>query len=176
MPESGPSSGLQAAREAFYRGDIAREIAAFYASQGGLLTYDDLASFHAQIEAPVRVSFHEYDIYTCGPWCQGPALAQVLSLLAGYDLQALGHNSPAYVHLLTEALKLTFADRERYYGDPEFVDVPMQALLSEAYAAERRQLIQLDKAQSGMPPPACQGAATVPRFPGAACIPCRNQP
>ena len=120
----GRAAGLQAARDVFYRGDIAREIAAFYASQGGLLTYDDLASFHAQIEAPVRVSFHEYDIYTCGPWCQGPVLAQVLALLAGYDLQALGHNSPAYVHLLTEALKLTFADRERYYGDPEFVDVP----------------------------------------------------
>ena len=66
-------------RDAFYRGDIAREIAAFYAL-GGLLTYDDLASFHAQIEAPRRVNFHEYDIYTCGPWCQGPALAQVLSL------------------------------------------------------------------------------------------------
>jgi gamma-glutamyltranspeptidase / glutathione hydrolase len=110
----GREAGLQAARDVFYRGDMAREIAAFYASQGGLLTYDDLASFHVQIEAPVRVSFHEYDIYTCGPWCQGPALAQVLSLLAGYDLQALGHNSPAYVHLLTEALKLTFADRERY--------------------------------------------------------------
>jgi gamma-glutamyltranspeptidase / glutathione hydrolase len=116
----------------------------------------------------VRVSFHEYDIYTCGPWCQGPALAQVLSLLAGYDLQALGHNSPAYVHLLTEALKLTFADRERYYGDPEFVDVPMQALLSEAYATERRQLIQPDKAQPGMPP------AGVPGRGNGAAVPWRG--
>src|SRR5262249_62351814 len=67
----GRKAGLQAAREAFYRGDIAREIATFYASQGGLLTYNDLASFRAQLEVPVRVSFHEYDIYTCGPWCQG---------------------------------------------------------------------------------------------------------
>jgi gamma-glutamyltranspeptidase/glutathione hydrolase len=164
----GREAGLQAARDVFYRGDMAREIAAFYASQGGLLTYDDLASFHVQIEAPVRISFHEYDIYTCGPWCQGPALAQVLSLLAGYDLQALGHNSPAYVHLLTEALKLTFADRERYYGDPEFVDVPMQALLSEEYAAERRQLIQLDKAQPGMPP------AGVPGRGNGAAVPWRG--
>jgi len=164
----GREAGLQAARDAFYRGDMAREIAAFYQSQGGLLTYDDLASFRAQIEAPVRVSFHEYDIYTCGPWCQGPVLAQVLSLLAEYDLQALGHNSPAYVHVLTEALKLTFADRERYYGDPEFVDVPMQALLSQEYAAERRQLIQLDKAQTGMPP------AGVPGRGNGAAVPWRG--
>ncbi|MEE8291979.1 MAG: gamma-glutamyltransferase family protein [Candidatus Tectomicrobia bacterium] len=159
----GRSAALQAARDAFYRGDIAREIDAFYQSQGGLLTYEDLAAFHVQIEEPVRLSFRQYDIYTCGPWCQGPVLAQVLSLLEGYDLEALGHNSPAYVHLLTEALKLVFADRERYYGDPEFVDVPMPAMLSQEYAAARRQLISSDKAQAGMPPAgepwACNGAA-----------------
>ncbi len=159
----GRSAALQAARDAFYRGDIAREIDAFYQSQGGLLTYEDLAAFHVQIEEPVRLSFRQYDIYTCGPWCQGPVLAQVLSLLEGYDLEALGHNSPAYVHLLTEALKLVFADRERYYGDPEFVDVPMPAMLSQEYAAVRRQLISSDKAQAGMPPAgepwACNGAA-----------------
>jgi gamma-glutamyltranspeptidase/glutathione hydrolase len=148
----GRKAGLQAAREAFYRGDIAREIAAFYASQGGLLTYEDLASFRVQLEGPVRASFREYDIYTCGPWCQGPALAQVVTLLEGYDLEALGHNSTAYVHLLTEALKLVFADRERYYGDPEFVEVPMQAMLSQEYAAARRQLISPEKANPGMPP------------------------
>ena len=97
-------------------------------------------------------SFHEYDIYTCGPWCQGPVLAQAVALLEGYDLKALGHNSTAYVHLLTEALKLIFADRERYYGDPEFVDVPMQGLLSQEYVEARRRLIQPDKAHPGMPP------------------------
>ena len=160
----GRSAALQAARDAFYRGDIAREIDAFYQSQGGLLTYEDLAAFHVQIEEPVRLSFRQYDIYTCGPWCQGPVLAQVLSLLEGYDLEALGHNSPAYVHLLTEALKLVFADRERYYGDPEFVDVPMPAMLSQEYAAARRQLISSDKAQAGMPPAgepwACNGIMT----------------
>jgi gamma-glutamyltranspeptidase/glutathione hydrolase len=148
----GRKAGFQAARDAFYRGDIAREIAAFYQAEGGLLTYEDLAAFRVQIEEPVRASFHAYDIYTCGPWCQGPALAQVLTLLAGYDLKALGHNSPAYVHLLTEALKLVYADRERYYGDPEFVDVPMLAMLSREYAAARRQLLQSDKAAPGMPP------------------------
>jgi gamma-glutamyltranspeptidase/glutathione hydrolase len=150
--QQGRRAALQAARDAFYCGDIAHEIAAFYQAQGGLLTYDDLAAFRVQTEEPVRASFREYDIYTCGPWCQGPVLAQVLTLLEGYDLQALGHNSPAYVHLLTEALKLAFADRERYYGDPEFVEVPMQALLSPQYAAARRQLLHLDHAHAGMPP------------------------
>ncbi len=149
---AGRRAGLEAARDRFYRGDIAREIADFYAAEGGLLTYDDLAAFRAQIEEPVRVRFREYEIYTCGPWCQGPVLAQALALLEGQDLAALGHNSAAYVHHLTEALKLAFADRERYYGDPEFVDVPMRALLSAEYADARRRLIDPDRAHAGMPP------------------------
>src|SRR5262245_1091531 len=148
----GRRAGLEAARDRFYREDIAREIAAFYAAEGGLLTYDDLAGFRAQLEEPVRARFREYEIFTCGPWCQGPALAQALTLLEHDDLRALGHNSPAYVHLLTEALKLTFADRERYYGDPEFVDVPMPALLSRGYADARRRLIDMERAHPGMPP------------------------
>ncbi|HUG36709.1 MAG TPA: gamma-glutamyltransferase family protein [Candidatus Limnocylindrales bacterium] len=148
----GREAGLRAARDLFYRGDIAQEIGAFYRAEGGLLTYDDLAAFRVQVEAPVRARFHEYEMFTCGPWCQGPALAQVLTLLEGDDLRALGHNSPAYVHLLTEALKLVYADRERYYGDPEFVDVPMQALLSAEYAGARRRLIDPDAAYPGMPP------------------------
>ena len=149
---AGREAGLRAARDFFYRGDLAREIAAFYASEGGLLTYDDLAGFHAQVEEPVRARFREYEVFTCGPWCQGPVLAQVLALIEPYDLAALGHNSPAYVHLLTEALKLVFADRERYYGDPEFVDVPMAALVSAEYAAARRALIDPKRAHAGMPP------------------------
>ena len=99
---------------------------------------------------------------SCGPWCQGPVLLQALSLLEGYDLQALGHNTPAYVHVVTEALKLCFADRERYFGDPRFVDVPMDTLLSPAYAAERRRLIREDRAWPEMPP-----AGAVPGFDGA---------
>jgi len=149
----GRDAGLDAARDLFYRGDIAREIAAFYAAEGGLLTYDDLAAFRVQVEEPVRARFREYEIYTCGPWCQGPVLAQALTLLEPYDLQALGHNTEAYVHVITEALKLVFADRERYYGDPEYVDVPMAGLLSESYADERRRLIQMDRAHPGMPAP-----------------------
>jgi gamma-glutamyltranspeptidase/glutathione hydrolase len=148
----GRAAGLRAARDAFYRGDIAREIAEFYRKEGGLLTWEDLADFRVKIEEPVRARFREYEIYTCGPWCQGPALAQVLTLHGGDDLRALGHNSPAYVHLLVEALKLVFADRERYYGDPEFVDVPMDAMLSPGYAGARRRLIDPDRAHPGMPP------------------------
>jgi gamma-glutamyltranspeptidase / glutathione hydrolase len=148
----GRRAGLQAARDLFYRGEIAREIAAFYQAQGGLLSYDDLAGFRVQIEEPVHASFREYDVYTCGPWCQGPVLAQALTLLESYDLRSLGHNSPAYVHLLTEALKLVFADRERYYGDPEFVEVPLPAMLSREYAEARRRLIDPDRAHAGMPP------------------------
>ncbi len=147
----GREAALQAGRDLFYRGEIAREIAAFYESQGGLLTYDDLAAFEVQIEAPVKVSYGEYEIYTCGPWCQGPVMAQAIALLEGYDLAAMGHNSPAYIHVLTEAFKLAFADRERYYGDPEFVDVPIKGMLSPAYNEARRQLISSDKAIPGMP-------------------------
>ena len=158
----GRQAGLQAAREAFYRGDIAKEIAAFYQSQGGLLTVEDLADFRVQIEEPVRLRFHDYDIYTCGPWCQGPVLAQAAALLEAYDLAALGHNSPAYVHLLTEAFKLVFADRERYYGDPEFVDVPMQGLLAADYATERQGLIRPDRAIPGMPPAGTPDGAGTP--------------
>jgi gamma-glutamyltranspeptidase/glutathione hydrolase len=164
----GRGAGLRAARDLFYRGEIAREIASFYKSEGGLLTYDDLAAFRAQVEEPVRARFHEYDIYTCGPWCQGPVLAQAVSLLEAYDLAALGHNSPEYVHLVTEALKLVFADRERYYGDPEFVDVPMAGLLSPEYAAARRQLIDPGRAHAGMPP------AGDPRRHGGAAEPWRG--
>jgi len=147
----GREAGLRAARDRFYRGDIAREIADFYRSSGGLLSYEDLAAFRVQTEEPVRARFGEYEIFTCGPWCQGPVLAQVLTLLEGKNLKALGHNSPGYVHLLTEALKLVFADRERYYGDPEFVDVPMRALLSPEYAEGQRRRIDPNKAHAGMP-------------------------
>ena len=148
----GRAAGLAAARDLFYRGDLAREIAAFYQAEGGLLAYEDLAAFRVQLEEPVSARFHEWEVFTCGPWCQGPVLAQALTLLEGDDLRALGHNSPAYVHLITEALKLAFADRERYYGDPEFVDVPMQGLLAPEYAAARRRRIDPRRAHQGMPP------------------------
>jgi gamma-glutamyltranspeptidase / glutathione hydrolase len=149
----GRVAGLQAARDAFYRGDIAAAIVRFHAEQGGLLTREDLAGFRAGVEPPVRGEFQGHEVWTCGFWCQGPVLLQMLNLLAPFDLAALGHNSPAYVHLLTEAMKLAFADREAYYGDPRHVKVPAEALLDPAYAAARRALIERARAWPEMPPP-----------------------
>jgi gamma-glutamyltranspeptidase / glutathione hydrolase len=160
----GRAAGLRAARDAFYRGDLATAMVRYHRDNGGWLTADDLASYRSEIVPPVRRSFGGMDVLTCGPWCQGPVLLQMLSLLEGVDLKALGHNTPAYVHLVTEAMKLCFADRERYYGDPRFVEVPMDALLAPAYAAERRRLIG-ERACTEMPPAGRVAGfdATVPR-------------
>lgn len=147
----GRAAGLKAARDAFYKGDIAQKIARYHKDNGGWVTADDLASYEVTFEKPVHTNFHGIDVYACGPWSQGPVLPQTLNLLSGFDLKAMGHNSPAYVHTLVEALKLSFADRHRYYGDPKFVKVPLDILLSEQYAAERRKLIHTDTAAAGMP-------------------------
>jgi gamma-glutamyltranspeptidase/glutathione hydrolase len=149
----GRAAGLAAARQAFYRGDLARAMARYHAEHGGWLTLDDLAEYRSAVEAPLRAVFRDVEVLTCGPWCQGPVLLQMLTLLDGWDLASLGHNSPAYVHVVTEAMKLAFADRDRYYGDPRFVPVPMDALLSPAYAAARRRLVREDRAWPEMPPP-----------------------
>lgn len=154
---SGRDAGLAAARDAFYRGDIARTIAKYHRENGGLLTEADLADYRSEVEAPLRTTFKGTDVLSCGPWCQGPVLLQMLAMLNEVDLQALGHNSKEYVHLLAEVMNLCFADRERYYGDPLFVDVPMQTLLSRAYAQARLKTIRGDRAFGEMPPP---GAVT----------------
>lgn len=148
----GRTAGLKAARDAFYRGDIARTIVQYHRDNGGWLSAEDMAGFEAEIEAPVRVRYKAYDVFTCPPWCQGPALAQALKLVEGVDLHALDHNSPAYVHVVTEILKLAFADRERYFGDPRFVDVPLAQLLSDDYVRARRATIRPDRAFPGLPP------------------------
>ena len=148
----GRAAGLEAARAAFYRGDIARKIVDYHAANGGWLAAEDLAGFRSDVETPLRVRFGDVEVHGCGPWCQGPVLLQTLKLLDGMDLVSLGHNTPEYAHTLIEALKLGFADRHRYYGDPKFVDVPMEGLLSDAYAAERRRLIDPAKAWPEMPP------------------------
>ena len=149
---AGRAAALNAAREAFYRGEIAQTLVRYHHTHGGLLTPQDLAEFRVKVEPPVSSRFHGYEVYACGPWCQGPVLPQVLNLLEGFDLASMGHNSPAYLHLLIEALKLVYADRERYYGDPEFVDVPIDGLLSKAYAKERSQRIDPEKACPELPP------------------------
>ena len=146
-------AALAAARDAFYKGDIARTITDYHRANGGLLTPADMAGYSPRFEPTVKGHFAGYDVHCCGPWSQGPALAQALGLLDGVDLAALGHNSAACIHTIAEAIKLAFADREQWFGDPRFVDVPVDALLSEAYLGLRRELIRADEAWPDMPPP-----------------------
>ena len=149
----GRDVGLEAARDAFYRGDIAKKIVSFMKAEGGLLSAEDLADYHSPVGPPERRRFGDLEVFTCGAWCQGPVLLQTLALLEGTDLAGFGHNSADYVHHLAEALKLAFADREAYYGDPAVVEVPLATLISAEYAAERRRLIRPDRAAPQMPPP-----------------------
>jgi gamma-glutamyltranspeptidase / glutathione hydrolase len=142
----GREAGVRAAVERFYRGDIAHEIVAHSEAHGGVLTLDDMGAFTTRIEEPVRRSFRGSTVYKCGPWSQGPVFLQQLALLEGFDLASMGHNSARYIHTLVEAAKLAFADREAYYADPDFVDVPLDALFSESYAALRRRLIDPQRA------------------------------
>jgi gamma-glutamyltranspeptidase/glutathione hydrolase len=137
----GRSHGLQAASDAFYRGEIAERIVAHASAHGGLLALADLHDYRSEIEASVALGFGEWVVHKCGPWSQGPVFLQQLALLAGFDLGALAHNGADYVHLVTEVAKLAFADREQYYGDPNVVDVPLAALLAPAYTTARRALV-----------------------------------
>jgi gamma-glutamyltranspeptidase / glutathione hydrolase len=160
--KNGRAEGLQAARDAFYRGDIAAAILKFHGENGGLLTAEDFSEFRVAIEPPVQARFGKIDVYGCGPWCQGPMMLQALSVLDGIDLQKMGHNSTAYIHTLVEAIKLAAADRDAYYGDPRFVDVPMDVLLSKEYADARRAMIRPDQAWPEMPAAGDVGNGGVP--------------
>jgi gamma-glutamyltranspeptidase/glutathione hydrolase len=148
----GRTAGLRAAGDFFYRGEIAQHIASFVQAHGGLLDVEDLAVFETKVETPVSVNYRGYEVFKCGPWSQGPVFLQQLRLLEGYDLRALGHNSAAYIHLVTEAAKLAFADREAYYGDPDFVPVPIPELFSDEYTVARRALIEADRASFELRP------------------------
>jgi gamma-glutamyltranspeptidase / glutathione hydrolase len=160
--KNGRAEGLQAARDAFYRGDITAAILKFHGENGGLLTAEDFSEFRVAIEPPVQARFGKIDVYGCGPWCQGPMMLQALSVLDGIDLQKMGHNSTAYIHTLVEAIKLAAADRDAYYGDPRFVDVPMDVLLSKEYADARRTMIRPDQAWPEMPAAGDVGNGGVP--------------
>jgi gamma-glutamyltranspeptidase/glutathione hydrolase len=142
----GRAHGLTAAIDAFYRGEIAERIAAHAAAHGGLLTVEDLHDYRSEIGPPVGLEYAGYTVHKCGPWSQGPVFLQQLALLAGFDLAALPHNGADYIHLVTEAAKLAFADREQFYGDPDFVEVPMAGLLAAPYADARRALIDRQRA------------------------------
>lgn len=148
---------VQAASDRFYgrngvHSDIADELEAFYIENGGFLRKSDLAAHVTLIEDPIGVDYRGYTVYKCGPWTQGPYLCQALRLLEGFDLKTMGHLSADYVHVVTESLKLAMADRDEYYADPEFVDVPMAKLLSDAYTDIRRPLIDMEKASQEAQP------------------------
>ncbi len=143
---------LQAARDRFYKGDIADDLDAFYRSAGSFLRKKDLASYVTHVEDPVSIDYRGYTVYKVGPWTQGPMLLETLRLLEGFDLKGMGHMSADYIHVLTEGLKLGFADRDEYYGDPLFIDVPMDELLSDEYTELRRPLIDMEHASKEIRP------------------------
>ncbi len=143
---------LQAVSDSFYRGVIADSLDAWYKRTGALLTKEDLAKYHTRVEKPVKVSFGDYDVYKCDSWCQGPVLLESLKLLEGWDLILFQPGSAEYIHLVTEAMKLALADRDTYYGDPLFGDVPLEDLLSERYSSLRRTLIDTRIASSACRP------------------------
>ena len=152
-PASGDRlEGLELARQAFYQGSIARTIAESSQKVGGMLGLEDLAAYRSKFGEPARTTFRGYDVLGHQTWTQGPMLMQTLNMLEGFDLKAMGHNSPAYIHTVAEALKLAFADREAFYGDPEYVTIPLDGLLSKEYAATRAALIDSSRAYPEMPP------------------------
>lgn len=132
---------IRAGRDAFYKGDLARRIVTANREAGGVFSEEDLASYEGRVEKPYAVRYRGYDVFKAGPWNQSPVLLQTLRLLEGFDLAAMGPQSADALHTIAEAIKLAYADRDRYYGDPDFVTVPMDALLSERYTAARRRLI-----------------------------------
>lgn len=142
----GRHAALQAARDRFYKGDIARTMAKFSEDNGGLFRYEDFASYTAKVEEPVSVNYRGYQVYKNPSANQGPAELFVLNLLEGYDLQKMGRNSADYIHTCVEAIKLGFADRDKYLGDMDFIQIPYEGLLSKQYARERRKLIDARKA------------------------------
>lgn len=134
-------AGIQAARDAFYRGDLARQIAQATREAGGVLAESDLNEYQGKIEKPYSTDYRGYRVFKVGSWNQGPVLLQTLNILEGYDLREMGYLSTEYIHTVAEAIKLAYADRDQYYADPDFAVVPMQGLLSKEYAALRRNQI-----------------------------------
>ncbi|MDA0991087.1 MAG: gamma-glutamyltransferase [Verrucomicrobia bacterium] len=156
-PGADRASGIQAAYDAFYRGDIAKTICDYHAANGGFMTMADMDGYRVRFEKPLVVPFAGAEIHCCGAWCQGLSLAQTFAMLGDVGICDFGHNSAAGIHRLTEILKLVFADREACVGDPEFVDVPVDTLLSNAYVAKRLAMIDAHKAWPEMPPAGVDG-------------------
>ncbi|MBB3444825.1 gamma-glutamyltransferase family protein [Rhizobium sp. BK379] len=149
--KQGREAQIEAARDAFYRGFVAEKIANYLKtaevmdasgnSHKAVLTADDMANWSATIEEPQTYDYHGWTVAKIGPWGQGPVFLQTLSILKGMDIAAMAPDGADFVHTVTEAMKLAFADREIYYGDPKFAEVPVDQLLSDTYAAARRKLI-----------------------------------
>ncbi len=139
-------------RDAFYQGDIARTIGTYMQANGGFLAYEDLATHRGEWVEPVSTNYRGYDVWELPPNGQGIAALQMLNILEGYDLKSYGFGSPEHLHLFVEAKKLAFEDRARYYADPGFARAPVARLISKEYAAERRKLIDMDKAATTVAP------------------------
>ena len=133
-------------RDAFYKGDIARTVDAYFKANGGYLRYEDMASHAGEWVEPVSSNYRGYDVWELPPNSQGIAALQILNVLEGYDFSKIPFGSAEHIHLFVEAKKLAFADRARFYADPAFSPAPVEALISKPYAAKRRALISMDKA------------------------------
>jgi gamma-glutamyltranspeptidase/glutathione hydrolase len=148
-------------RYEFYKGSIAKDIAAFMKKQGGFLSYDDMYRHHSEWVEPVSTSYRGYEVWELPPNGQGIAALQMLNILEGYDIAAMGFGSADYIHVWTEAKKLAFEDRAKYYADPFFNKIPVSQLISKKYAAERRKLIDMNKAAKIYDPGKIEGPNTV---------------
>lgn len=137
---------IRAARDRFYKGDIADELNSYYLSSGAFLRKSDLEAHKTVVEEAVSVNYRGLTVFKCNTWTQGPVLLQSLNLLGNFDLKSMGFFSPDYIHVTTEAMKLAYADRDKYYGDPSFVSVPLKQLLSDQYAKIRFPLIDMKNA------------------------------
>ena len=137
----------------FYTGPVAKALVAGMKAHGGIITEADLAAMQAFEDAPISVNYRGYDVYECPPNSQGFTMLYALNLLEGFNLRYMGHNSAAYLHVVTESIKLAFADRNQYVADPKFTpDIPMREMLSKEYAAKRRALIDPNRAIVGEAP------------------------
>ena len=159
----GRHEALKAARDRFYKGDIARELARFSEADGGLFRYEDFAAYTAKVEEPVSIEYRGYQVYKNPSATQGPAELFALNILEGYDLKSFGHNSPDFIHTSVEALKLAMADREKFLGDADFIKIPYDRLLSKEYARERRKLIDPQKASLELRPGEASTRAAQPQ-------------
>ncbi len=155
------AAGIEAAREEFYKGETAARICEWLAkaqvkdasgrANKGFLTRMDLMNWRAAVEEPARTTYRGIEVCKCPPWSQGPVFLQQLALLEGFDLKAMGHNSPEHLHTLIECAKLAFADREAYYGDPAFDRVPLEGLLAKSYTDVRRALVGAESSKEFRP-------------------------